>query len=184
MLSRKSIFFILFICASLIVSRSLAKDVDEADVLRVIDGDTIILEGGQRVRYIGIDTPEEGRPYYFEAKEENERFVQGKRVRLEYDIERQDRYGRTLAYVYVGKVFVNAELVKNGYAMIYTFPPNVKYAKIFLALQQEAREAKRGLWGLNPDDIALVRSAHKTKRVAEGHSIWDYLGYKLKQIFK
>lgn len=148
MLSRKSLFFILLICVTLIVVRSFAKDVNETYVLRVIDGDTVALKGGQRVRYIGIDTPEKGRPYYLEAKKENEKLVLGKKVRLEFDVEKQDKYGRTLAYVYVGDVFINAELVKNGYAMVYTCPPNVKYAKTFLALQREARKAERGLWGL------------------------------------
>lgn len=148
MLSRKSLFFILLICVTLIVVGSFAKDVNETYVLRVIDGDTVVLEGGQRVRYIGIDTPEKGRPYYLEAKKENERLILGKKVRLEFDVEKQDKYGRTLAYVYVGDVFINAELVKNGYAMVYTCPPNVKYAKTFLALQREARKVKRGLWGL------------------------------------
>ena len=80
MLSRKLLFPFLLICASLTVIGSFAKDVDEAYVLRVIDGDTIVLKGGQRVRYIGIDTPEKGRPYYLEAKKENERLVLGKRV--------------------------------------------------------------------------------------------------------
>lgn len=184
MLSRRSLFLICFIFASLIVTAGSAKDVNETQVLRVIDGDTIVLEGGQRVRYIGIDTPEESRPYYLEAKEENKRLVQGKKVRLEYDVEKEDKYGRALAYVYVGEIFVNAELVKNGYAMIYTFPPNVKYAKTFLALQQEARTAKRGLWGLSPDDIVLIKSGHKSKRVVEGQSVWDYLRYRVKQIFR
>lgn len=184
MLSRKSLFLIPLICVTLIVVRSFAEDVNETYVLRVIDGDTVVLKGGQRVRYIGIDTPEEGRPYYLETKEENKRLVQGKKVSLEYDVEKADKYGRTLAYVYVGGLFVNAELVKNGYAMIYTFPPNVKYAKTFLALQQEARTAKRGLWGLSPSDIALIKSGHKTKRVVESRSVWDYLIYRLKQIFR
>lgn len=184
MLSRKLLFLILFICASSIAVGSFAKDANEALCSRVIDGDTIVLEGGQRVRYIGIDTPEEGRPYYLEAKEENKRLVEGKSVRLEYDVEKQDKYGRTLAYVYVGDIFVNAELVKNGYAMVFTFPPNVKYAKTFVVLQKEARTAKRGLWGLSADDIALIKGSHKTKRAAEGQSFWDYLLYKLRQILR
>lgn len=184
MLSRRLLFLIIFIGASLIVAFGSAKDFDEATVFRVIDGDTIVLEGGRRVRYIGIDTPEEGRPYYLEAKEENKRLVEGKRVRLEYDVEKEDKYARLLAYVYVGDIFVNSELVKNGYAMVFTFPPNVKYAKKFLALQQEVRTAKRGLWGLSQNDISLIKDSHKTKRAAEGRSIWDYLRYRLRQIFR
>jgi micrococcal nuclease len=72
--------------------------------------------------------------------------VAGQTVRLEWDVERRDRYGRLLTYVYVGDLMVNAELVRQGYAQVATFPPNVKYQDLFLRLQREAREAKRGLW--------------------------------------
>ncbi|KPK41568.1 MAG: hypothetical protein AMJ78_05160 [Omnitrophica WOR_2 bacterium SM23_29] len=150
MLSRKPLFFLLLIFASLIAAVGSGENNDEALVIRVIDGDTIVLEDGRRVRYIGIDTPEKRDPYYFEAKEVNKRLVEGKKVRLEYDVGKKDKFGRTLAYVYVGDIFVNTELVKNGYAVIYTVPPNVKYAENFLKHQQDARKAKRGLWGLNP----------------------------------
>jgi micrococcal nuclease len=121
---------------------------DEFFVTKVIDGDTIVLENGEHVRYIGIDTPEKGRPYYTEAKRQNEKFVKGRKVRLEYDVGKADRYGRMLAYVYSGDTFVNEELVRSGYAFAYTVPPNVKYAKRFVSLQEEARIQKRGLWGL------------------------------------
>lgn len=148
MLSRKALFFILFFCLSSAFISGYIKADDGLRVTKVIDGDTIVLGNGEHVRYIGMDTPEKGRPYCGEATRENKKLVEDKKVRLEYDVERTDRYGRTLAYVYVGDIFVNAELVRNGYAMIYTFPPNVKYYKTFLALQKEAREQKRGLWGL------------------------------------
>ena len=174
MLSRKSLFFILFIFTSSILPSGFAGIMEEFRVTRVIDGDTVVLEDGRHIRYIGVDTPEKGRPYYAEAKRENERLVRGKKVRLEYDVEKTDRYGRTLAYVYANDIFVNAELVKNGYAMIYTFPPNVKYAKTFLALQEEARNQKRGLWGLNRQDIN--QNGKK--------SFWDYLVYRVNHLFK
>ncbi|MBU1628008.1 thermonuclease family protein [bacterium] len=122
------------------------------DVSRVIDGDTIELTNGERVRYIGIDTPETKHPkkpvqyYGKEAYEANKRLVEGKEVRLEFDVTKRDKYGRLLAYVYVGDVFVNAWLVENGYAQVYTYPPDVKYNELFLKLQKEAREKKRGLW--------------------------------------
>jgi len=74
--------------------------------------------------------------------------VKDRKVRLEFDAGRTDKYGRTLAYVYSGNIFVNAELVKKGYALVYTVPPNVKYAKEFVSLQSEARDAKKGLWSL------------------------------------
>jgi len=129
----------------------------EAKVRRVIDGDTIELADRRLVRYIGIDAPEirrrEGerwvvapQPYGWEAAEANRRFVNGKTVRLEYDVQTHDRYGRLLAYVYVNGQMVNAKLLEEGYAQLFTIPPNVKYAKLFRRLAQEARQHKRGLW--------------------------------------
>lgn len=121
-------------------------------VTRVIDGDTIELSNGEKVRYIGVDTPELHHPqkeveyYAREAYEANRRLVEGKRVRLELDVEERDRYGRILAYVYIDGLMVNEWLVANGYARVATFPPNVKYAERFLQLEREARQAKIGLW--------------------------------------
>ncbi len=127
---------------------------------RVTDGDTIELSTGQLVRYIGIDTPEVRRkqgdqwvrdpePFGEEASALNRQLVEGKSVRLEYDAQTHDRYGRLLAYVYEGPLFVNAELLRQGYAQPLTIPPNVKYAETFRALSQEARKAGRGLWSRN-----------------------------------
>lgn len=115
-------------------------------VTRIIDGDTIEIENGVRVRYIGIDTPEIGEPYYLEATEANRQLVEGKSIRLEKDVEDNDQYGRLLRYVWVGEIMVNAELVKLGYAYSYSYPPNLKYQAHFLQLEKEAREQKRGLW--------------------------------------
>ncbi len=124
-----------------------------AVVQRVIDGDTVVLTGGERVRYIGVDTPELHHPrkpvefYGREAKEFNRRLVEGRKVRLEFDVQRYDRYGRLLAYVYLEDgTFVNGELLRQGYAQLLTIPPNVKHADRFVPLQKEAREAGRGLW--------------------------------------
>ncbi|RJQ54073.1 MAG: hypothetical protein C4521_04260 [Actinobacteria bacterium] len=118
-----------------------------AVVSRVIDGDTVELANGRRVRYIGIDTPERGKPYCEEASSRNRRLVEGKRVKLVKDVSETDKYGRLLRYVYVGSTFVNAALVRDGYAMAYTYPPDVKYADYFVWLQGQARTANRGLWG-------------------------------------
>lgn len=121
-------------------------------VQRVIDGDTIELTSGERVRYIGIDTPETVDPrktvqcFGREAKEENVRLVDGKTIRLEKDTSEIDRYGRLLRYVYVGDVMVNDALVRNGFAYSSSFPPDIKYQDRFLLAQQEARENNRGLW--------------------------------------
>jgi len=128
----------------------------DGPVIRVVDGDTIHVRIGARVekvRYIGVNTPEVHHPRKCEepggreAAEVNRRLVEGKTVRLELDVQERDRYGRLLAYVWVGDVMVNAELVRLGYAQVMTIPPNVRYQEIFVKLQREAREAGRGLWG-------------------------------------
>lgn len=122
-------------------------------VTRVIDGDTIELEGGLKLRYIGIDTPETVHPSkpveYFgqEASNKNKELVLNKVVRLEKDVSNTDRYGRLLRYVYTEDgLFVNDYLVREGYAKVYTYPPDVKYAEQFVEAQEEARQHKRGLW--------------------------------------
>lgn len=119
---------------------------DAALVTRIIDGDTVEIEGSIRVRYIGIDTPEIGEPYYLEAKKANLNLVGGKRIQLEKDVEDKDEYGRLLRYVWVDGIMVNAELVRLGYAYSYSYPPNLKYQAHLLQLEREAREQKRGLW--------------------------------------
>ena len=120
--------------------------------MRVADGDTVRvrIDGGreERVRYIGIDTPEVTSDECFaaEATAYNERLVAGRRVRLELDAEERDRYGRLLAYVYAGDRFVNAELLRNGYAQPLTVPPNVRFEDRFRRLAREARREGKGLW--------------------------------------
>jgi endonuclease YncB( thermonuclease family) len=121
-----------------------------AHVLRVIDGDTIEVEiDGQpyRVRYIGMDTPEQGMPFYQEATQANAALVADQDVSLEKDVSETDRYGRLLRYVYVGETMVNEELLRQGYAQVATYPPDVSYQDRFLAVQQEAQTSGLGLWG-------------------------------------
>ena len=128
-------------------------------VERVVDGDTIIVEGIGRVRLIGVDTPETvdpRRPVQFfgrEASEFTKRMLEGKRVRLEYDEPRMDRYGRTLAYVWLpGGPMANAEIIRQGYGFAYTRFP-FRYLEDFRQLEREARLAGHGLWGDGaPDD--------------------------------
>lgn len=125
----------------------------EARVTRVVDGDTLVVGGDERVRLIGVDTPESvkpGTPVECFARESAaflERLVEGRQVRLVRDVEPRDRYGRLLAYVYRGDLFVNEELVRRGYASVATFPPNVRHVATFLRAQREARAEGRGLWG-------------------------------------
>lgn len=143
------IFLLILLCLSPIVYSQTYQ------VSKVIDGDTIELENGERVRYIGIDTPEfranqEPDPYAQEAYEANRNLVDGKEVYLEFDVQERDRYGRILAYTYVDDLFVNAWLIENGYAQILTIPPNVAYQDLFLKLERQAREENRGLWEIEP----------------------------------
>lgn len=116
-------------------------------VVRVIDGDTIVIQGDERVRYIGIDAPEQDEPLGREATELNRKLVQGKRVRLERDVTDRDRYGRLLRYVYVDGTFVEAELVRQGLARVRAYPPDTRHHQELSALEQEARQAGRGVWG-------------------------------------
>jgi len=127
----------------------------EGLVVRVVDGDTIHVRLGEqveKVRYIGVNTPEVHHPSKGEepggrlAHAVNRRLVEGKRVRLELDVQARDRHGRLLAYVWTGETMVNAELVRLGYAQVMTVPPNVRHQTLFLELQRGAREAGRGLW--------------------------------------
>ncbi|HEX7301075.1 MAG TPA: thermonuclease family protein [Solirubrobacteraceae bacterium] len=128
-----------------------------AEVLRVVDGDTIRvrLDGRtERVRYIGVDTPESVKPgtpvqcFAKRASAANAALVAGRSVRLVADVERRDRYGRLLAYVYrePDGAFVNARLVRDGFARTLTIAPNVAHARELAGLAREARRARRGLW--------------------------------------
>ncbi|HSJ18471.1 MAG TPA: thermonuclease family protein [Solirubrobacterales bacterium] len=126
-----------------------------AEVLRVVDGDTIevSIEGAtEDVRYIGVDTPESAIPgeavecFGRRASALNERLVSGRTVRLRFDSERRDRYGRLLAYVHARGRFVNAELVRRGFARTLTIPPNDAHAPLFARLERAAGRAGRGLW--------------------------------------
>ncbi|HEY8501502.1 MAG TPA: thermonuclease family protein [Solirubrobacterales bacterium] len=127
-----------------------------AYVTRAIDGDTIEVRIGGRledVRYIGVDTPETVKPgtpvqcFGPQASHFNHRLVERRRVRLLFDRERRDVYGRLLAYVYLGERFVNAELARRGLARTLTIPPNDRFARRFKRLQMAAARAGRGLWG-------------------------------------
>jgi len=127
----------------------------EGTVVRIVDGDTIHVRLGdlvERVRYIGVNTPELRHPTRGEepggreAREVNRELVEGRRVRLEVDVQSRDRHGRLLAYVWVGDVMINAEIVRLGFAQVMTVPPNVRHQALFVKLQRDARAARRGLW--------------------------------------
>ncbi|MDA8077829.1 MAG: thermonuclease family protein [Nitrospiraceae bacterium] len=123
-------------------------------VLKVNDGDTITVVIGrrnERIRLIGMDAPElQQRPWGDRAKDYLNKLVtvSSRHVTLEYDVERRDKYGRLLAYVRLadGRL-ANEEMLRAGYAVLFTFPPNVRYVDMFTAAQQEARQKEIGIWG-------------------------------------
>lgn len=137
-----------------------APDRVEAQVVNVVDGDTIdvrIAGREHRVRYIGIDTPETvhptrgEEPYGREAPDRNKQLVSGQTVYLEKDVSQTDQCGRLLRYVWITEgSMVNATLVAGGYAQVATYPPDVRYVDIFLELQRKAIVERRGLWSLSP----------------------------------
>lgn len=129
-----------------------SQDASLRTVVRVVDGDTLLLDGSERVRLIGVDTPESvdpRRPVQYFGKEAAafvRRIAEGRRVRLEFGGESRDRYGRTLAFVYLEDgTFLNAEIIRQGYGHAFTRYP-FRYADEFRAHEREAREQRRGLW--------------------------------------
>jgi len=143
---------------------ALPERTEKARVRRVLDGDSILLSNGNEVRYLGINTDEAGDPFSEKARTFNRRLVEGKQVRLAGDRERHDRYGRILAYVYVGDQFVNGELVRAGLAHLFVFGP-LREEPTLAALQREARAGRRGMWGpggpTGPLKITSPRSRYR-----------------------
>jgi micrococcal nuclease len=125
-------------------------------VTKVIDGDTIEIEGGERVRYIGVDTPETVDPrrgvqcYGAQASDENKKLVEGKIVRLEKDVSETDKFGRLLRYVWVDNLLINDYLVENGFAHSSSYPPDIKYQSMFAESEAAARQKRLGLWAACP----------------------------------
>lgn len=127
-------------------------------VVRVVDGDTLIIDYNgteERVRLIGVDTPESVHPdeeknteFGTTASNFSKELLTDKYVKIELDVQERDQYGRILAYVYLDDVMVNKILLEEGYAKVATYPPNVKHVDDFTAIQEEARNNKKGLWGL------------------------------------
>jgi micrococcal nuclease len=146
----------------------------EALVIRIVDGDTIEVQidgASYKVRYIGIDTAEVGDPCSAEATAANRQLVEGETVELEKDVSETDRYGRLLRYVYVGDTMVNAELVHQGFAQVYTYPPDVKYNEEFLDLQREARDAERGCWAVEEETTSRAEEEEEEEDAGDGQFV-------------
>lgn len=148
------IFTFLIILFYSILFIKFGHDIEFSRVIEVFDGDTIMIENGEIVRYIGIDAPETIHPdkpiqcYGKEASLKNSELVLGQFVLLEKDQEDRDKYGRLLRYVYTLRYFVNAELVKEGYAYSYYYPPDLKHYKKLAELEIHAKNNLIGLWGV------------------------------------
>ncbi|MCK9615700.1 MAG: thermonuclease family protein [Candidatus Omnitrophica bacterium] len=150
-------------------------DYSHIRVTRVIDGDTVRLENGETLRYIGIDTPEikikqnnrfiyNPQPFSLEAKRLNEKLVKNKIVRIEFDIEKTDKYKRLLGYCFIENTLVNAKLVEEGVAVTYTIPPNIKYVDIFIKSQKNARQNLKGMWGVY-ETITADKAINHTNQI-------------------
>ena len=149
-------YLVYVLCVFLIFFISGCRPVSTGDyyarVVYIYDGDTVKLDNGERVRYLGIDTPEmnynnpPAERFAEEAKRFNFNLVDKRKVRLEFDTVKRDKYDRLLAYVYIDDVFVNAKMIEEGYAKVYIIPPNVKYADDFLDLQRKAKAGNKGIW--------------------------------------
>ena len=144
--------FVVFVFALMLVGLLLVlKEFEPSSkeiyqVTQIIDGDTIKLSNGERVRLIGINTPETDQPYYSEATEKLKELIGDSPVTLKKDVEDKDQYGRLLRYVYVNETFVNLKMVRQGYAVAYHIPPNTKYSDELEVAEQEAITANIGMW--------------------------------------
>lgn len=128
------------------------QDSCQAQIVQVIDGDTVVTSLGEKIRYVGVNTPEIHHPYKKvecfgqEAKEKNQELVLNKKVLLKRDISDKDKYGRLLRFVYVADLFVNDFLVRNGFANVSSFPPDISQKEVFLNSEKYARENQLGFW--------------------------------------
>lgn len=163
-------FVLLLLCSS-----GTALSAEVVRVKQVYDGDTVLLEDGRKVRYLGINAPEWQEPYYLKAKRLNEALVLGKEVRLEFDEEQRDTYGRLLAYVYAGDLMVNAKLIEEGLAHAFFFPLNRKHNTPLLRLQEGARDRKAGIWSRRGRTSVLKITSVHPPRHAGGAVLQPYV---------
>ena len=176
--------FILFL--SFLTACSNYSDYSNIKVVQVVDGDTIRLANGCLLRYIGIDTPERGEmgkvsysrnpaPFAEKAYQRNQELVLGKIVRVDFDVQKKDKYNRLLGYCYRDDLFINKILVEEGLAIVYTYPPNVKHSKDFYQAQKRARENQNGLWqGYQVIDHNQAKNHINQIRTVRGQIVSSY----------
>jgi micrococcal nuclease len=170
--------------ASVSVGSTLPSAAGEQDaVVSVTDGDTIevTINGSRKsVRLIGIDAPESGEDFAAEATAALRELIGGKIVRLEEDADEQDQYGRLLAYVWSGDVFINAEMLRRGWATLYTVPPNVRHRDELLAAENEAKRAQSGCWGSPQNSPLQIVTVHYDAAGPDNNNLNDeYIVFKV-----
>ena len=150
------LLFLILFCGLIFLSPATADEL--VRVKQVYDGDTILLEDGRKVRYLGINTPEFQEPFYLKAKRFNESLVLEKEIRLEFDQEKTDSYNRVLAYAYAGDQMVNVRLVGEGLAHLFFIGSNRKHNALLLQSQASAKQRKVGLWSTRarPKDFKIA----------------------------
>ena len=175
---------ILCLAVLLLVFQSLHAD--QLVVKKVSSGERVKLSSGEKVRYIGVDAPADGDFFFEDCRQANKKLVGGKQITIEYDVRRKDGDGDLLGYVYAGDAFVNAQLLKNGFGIVYITPPNQKYADLFISLQKEARKNRRGIWAFEgpQDETYYIASKGSRKFHRPGCSIARNLSFDKRVIFR
>ena len=169
---RKYLLHLYLILSSALLISASAVEQKWISVKWVSDGDTIVLGDGRHVRYIGINAPEiahdnqKAEAFGYTAKKYNQSLVRSKKVRLEFDKEKYDRYGRLLAYIFLlDGTFINKEMIEKGYAYALLRKPNVKYDRMLLQTQRDAMSAKKGMWrNLNDKEGEEYLGSERSKR--------------------
>jgi micrococcal nuclease len=154
----------IFICALVSLLLCTPLRAEQPVVKKVLSGESIKLSTKAKVRYCGVDAPGDGDFFFEECRQANKKLVDGKQVTIEYDTRRKDSNDDLLGYIYTGDVFVNAQLLKNGFGIAYIVPPNQKYASLFISLQREARKNRRGIWAFEDSQDEAYYIASKGSR--------------------
>jgi micrococcal nuclease len=155
-------------------------------VKKVYSGERVKISSENKVRYIGVDAPADGDFFFEECRQANKKLVDGKQITIEYDARRKDANGDLLGYVYAGDVFVNAQLLKNGFGIVYITPPNQKYADLFISLQKEARKNRRGIWAFEcpQDETYYIASKGSRKFHRPGCRLARNISFDKRVIFR
>lgn len=146
---------LLLLCGCVLQVETTTIPADQAFVTRAVDGDTMVLDNGERVRFLCINTPEKWETHYHEATEALRAMVENQTVILQKDVSDRDKYGRLLRYVYLPDgTFVNAEMVRLGHAKAYHYPPDTSHYEEMVELEKEAKSSHLGLWNeSDPSDL-------------------------------